>query len=177
MSSNETINVRYDKTTEVRETKRTEEARNKCRKLWKTMDAPLADRDDNLYVAVRQSLHKVDQLPRGERMTSMGSSTTGGRGGVSQESSMGRFSAIKAFFDDQNVRQEGGSPFRCRSRTMMGKLMRMLELRKRETSSIGCSSDLIFSISFVSRFRRLAGISLVYCVVKFLEKGGRLSHV
>lgn len=139
MSSNE---LQYDDATEVRERKRTEEdeeteARNKCRKLWKTMDAALADRDDNLYVAVRQSLHKVDQLSRGER-TSLESSETGGRGGVSQESSMGRFSAIKAFFDHQNVGQEEGSPFRCRSRTMMGKLMRMLELRKRETCSIGC---------------------------------------
>ncbi|KAF3424965.1 hypothetical protein E2986_00927 [Frieseomelitta varia] len=129
----------------VRETKRTEEdeqteARNKCRKQWKTMDAALADRDDNnLYVAVRQSLHKVDQLPRGGRRTSLESSETGGRGGVSQESSMGRFSTIKAFFDHQNVGQDEGTPFRCRSRTMMSKLMRMLELRKRETSSIGCS--------------------------------------
>ncbi|KAK1126503.1 hypothetical protein K0M31_005138 [Melipona bicolor] len=137
MSSNE---LQYDNTAKVREeTKRMEEdeqteARDKCRKLWKTLDAALADRDDNLYVAVRQSLQKVDQLSGGER-TSLKSSETDGRGGVSQESSMGRFSTIKAFFD-QNVGQEEGSPFRCRSRTMMGKLMRMLELRKRETSSI-----------------------------------------
>ena len=130
----------YDNTTEVRdvETKRTEEdeqtreTRNKCRKLWKTLDAALADRDDNLYVAVRQSLQKVNQLSRGDR-PSLRSSTTGDRGGVSHESSMGRFSTIKAFFD-QNVGQAEG--YRCRSGTMMGKLMRMLELRKRETSSV-----------------------------------------
>lgn len=136
MSSNE---LQYDNTlTKMEETKRTEEdeqteARDKCRKLWKTLDAAVADRDDNLYVAVRQSLHKVDQLSQGVR-TSPKSSENGGRAaGVSQESSVGRFSAIKEFFD-QNVEQGEGSSFRCRSRTMMGKLMRMLELRK----TIGC---------------------------------------
>ncbi|CAD1480491.1 unnamed protein product [Heterotrigona itama] len=151
MSSNE---LQYDNTTMVRdveakeEDEQTRETRDKCRKLWKTLDAALADRDDNLYVAVRQSLHKVNQLSRGER-PSLKSSEAGGKGGVSQESSMGRFSTIKAFFD-QNVGQEGGSPYRCRSGTIMGKLMRVLELRKRETSSIIETS--FFAVDSVSLF-------------------------
>lgn len=117
--------------TENREEEERTEGKDKCRKPWKTLDAPLVDREDNLYVAVRQSLHKVNRVSQNS-LTPLRNAETGSRSGVSQESSMGRFSTIKAFFD---MGQEEGTRYTCRT-TMMGKLKRMLELRKREASSM-----------------------------------------
>ncbi|XP_043581548.1 uncharacterized protein LOC122567240 isoform X1 [Bombus pyrosoma] len=136
MSSN---NVRYDSSsllkkkieTENREEEERTEGKDKCRKPWKTLDAPLVDRKDNLYVAVRQNLHKVNRVSQNS-LPPLRNAETGSRSGVSQESSMGRFSTIKAFFD---MGQEKGTRYTCRT-TMMGKLKRMLELRKREASSM-----------------------------------------
>ncbi|OAD61531.1 hypothetical protein WN48_00042 [Eufriesea mexicana] len=110
--------------------------RNECRKLWKTLDAPLdLDCNDNLYVAVRQSLHKVNRVSQTSLASLKSSPEAGNRGGVSQESSMGRFSTIKAFFD-QDMGQEKGTRSRCRT-TKMAKLMRMLGLRKRDLFADG----------------------------------------
>ncbi|XP_043581549.1 uncharacterized protein LOC122567240 isoform X2 [Bombus pyrosoma] len=103
MSSN---NVRYDSSsllkkkieTENREEEERTEGKDKCRKPWKTLDAPLVDRKDNLYVAVRQNLHKVNRVSQNS-LPPLRNAETGSRSGVSQESSMGRFSTIKAFFD------------------------------------------------------------------------------
>lgn len=106
-----------------------EEARDKCRKtLWKTLDPMVVDRSDNLYTAVRQSLHKVS---RNSFSTLNSNAETKNRSGVSQESSIGRFSTIKAFFDKNDCQEERGARFRCKI-TVMGRLMRKLELRKRE---------------------------------------------
>lgn len=135
MSSND---VRYDsssllkKKTEMenREEEERTEGKGKCRKPWRTLDTPLADRDDNLYVAVRQSLHKVNRVSQ-TSMSPLRNAETAGRSGVSQESSMGRFSTIKAFFD--MGQEEEGTRYTSRT-TIMGKLQRMLELRKREAS-------------------------------------------
>ncbi|XP_033200426.1 uncharacterized protein LOC117162689 [Bombus vancouverensis nearcticus] len=107
------------------------EGKDNCRKPWRTLDAPSVDRDDNLYVAVRQSLHKVNRVSENS-LSPLRNAETGNRSGVSQESSMGRFSTIKAYFD---MGQEEGSRYTCRT-TIMGKLKRMLELRKREASSM-----------------------------------------
>ncbi|XP_003395077.1 uncharacterized protein LOC100651124 [Bombus terrestris] len=136
MSSN---NVRYDSSsllkkkteTENREEEEQTEEKDQCRKPWRTLDAPLVDRDDNLYVAVRQSLHRVNRASQNS-MSPLRIAETGNRSGVSQESSMGRFSTIKAFFD---MGQEEGTRYTCRT-TIMGKLKRTLELRKRGTSSM-----------------------------------------
>ncbi|XP_073967979.1 uncharacterized protein [Bombus fervidus] len=112
------------------------EGKDKYRKLWKTLDAPLVDRDDNLYVAVRQSLHKVNQVSQNST-SPLKNAEAGNRSGVSQESSMGRFSTIKAFFD---MGQEEETRYTCRT-TIMGKLKRVLELRKREASSMESTTN------------------------------------
>ncbi|XP_060820500.1 uncharacterized protein LOC132909594 [Bombus pascuorum] len=114
----------------IQEEEQTEE-KKKYLKSWKTLDAPLVDRDDNLYVAVRQNLHKVNQVSQNST-SPIKNAETGNRSGVSQESSMGRFSTIKAFFD---MGQEEGTKYTNRT-TIMGKLRRVLELRKREASSM-----------------------------------------
>lgn len=115
-----------------------EETSNECRKLWKTLDAPL-DCDDNLYVAVRQSLHKVNRVSNGSLASLKTSPEAGNRSGVSQESSMGRFSTIKAFFD-RDLGPEKGTRARCRTTTKMAKLMRTLGLRKRDLFADGLAS-------------------------------------
>lgn len=150
MSSND---VHYDSSsllkekteTENREEEERAEGKDKCRKPWKTLDAPLVDRDDNLYVAVRQSLHKVDRVSQNS-MSPLRNAETGNRSGVSQESSMGRFSTIKAFFD---MGQEEGTRYTSRT-TIMGKLKRMMELRKREASSMGCLTQFFFFLILFS---------------------------
>lgn len=104
-----------------------ERGETKCRKLWKTLDPMVVDRSDNLYTAVRQSLHKVSR----NTFSNKSNTETKNRSGVSQESSIGRFSTIKAFFDKNDCQEEKGARFRCKI-TVMGRLMRKLELRKRE---------------------------------------------
>ncbi|CAK9820846.1 hypothetical protein ANTPLA_LOCUS10905 [Anthophora plagiata] len=134
------------------------ESRNKGRKLWKTLDVPLADvdRDDNLYVAVRQNLHKVNRVSQSSLSPLKSSQEARDRSGVSQESSIGRFSKIKAIFD-QDVGQMEVDRMRFECRTTMGKLMKMLGLGKKDTigdkldSMESMDKDLVINGNLVSK--------------------------
>lgn len=123
------------------------EARDKCRKSWRTLDPMVVDRNDNLYTAVRQSLHKVDRVSTRNSFLKSNQETRN-RSGVSQESSIGRFSTIKAFFDKNECQEGKGTRSRCKI-TVMGRLMRKLESWKREQfpdqlTSMGYSSFYLF---------------------------------
>lgn len=123
------------------------EARDKCRKSWRTLDPMVVDRNDNLYTAVRQSLHKVDRVSTRNSFLKNNQETRN-RSGVSQESSIGRFSTIKAFFDKNECQEGKGTRSRCKI-TVMGRLMRKLESWKREQfpdqlTSMGYSSFYLF---------------------------------
>lgn len=137
------------------------EARDKCRKLWKTLDPMVVDRSDNLYTAVRQSLHKVS---RNTFSTLKSNAETKNRSGVSQESSIGRFSTIKAFFDKDDCQEEKGARFRCKI-TVMGRLMRKLELRKREQFPDQVTSMGYFILFILSFLVLLVVSSIVWYVI------------
>ncbi|XP_076628396.1 uncharacterized protein LOC143345301 [Colletes latitarsis] len=115
---------------EIDEEEEEEEDQNKGRKLCKTLDALLADVDsnDNLYVAVRQCLHKVNRISRSSLPQQESPRSRASTGGVSEESSMGRFQTIKAFFDLNTAKQKRTTTFGTRQ-TTIDKVTDILGLR------------------------------------------------
>ena len=108
-----------------------------CRRLWKTLDEPLAGVDSNasLYVAVRQSLHKVNRVSRGSLSPLRSPRSAADRGGVSQESGVGRFAAIKALFDLNGDNEERTGTIRSEM-GIMGRLVRSLGWKRRDPLSL-----------------------------------------
>ncbi|XP_076655975.1 uncharacterized protein LOC143360741 [Halictus rubicundus] len=86
-----------------------------AKKFCKTLDNQPADdnkRNDNLYMAVRQCLHKVHRLSQSSLSPLKSPRPVAGKekgSGVSQESSIGKFYAIMAFFDrnNQKIKKSG----------------------------------------------------------------------
>ena len=118
-----------------------------CRRLWKTLDEPLAGVDSNasLYVAVRQSLHKVNRISRSS-LSPLSPRSAADRGGVSQESGVGRFAAIKALFDLNGGNEERTGTIRSEM-SIMGRLARSLGWKRRDSLSL----DLTLAQSSESR--------------------------
>ncbi|XP_076672972.1 uncharacterized protein LOC143371559 [Andrena cerasifolii] len=114
-----------------------EEERLDCRRLWKTLDERLAGVDSNasLYVAVRQSLHKVNRVSRGSLSPARSPRPAADRGGVSQESGVGRFAAIKALFDLNGGNEERTGTIRSEM-GIMGRLARSLGWKRRDPLSL-----------------------------------------
>lgn len=114
-----------------------EEERLDCRRLWKTLDEPLAGVDSNasLYVAVRQSLHKVNRISKGSLSPLRSPRSAADRGGVSQESGVGRFAAIKALFDLNGGNEERPGTIRSEM-GIMSRLARSLGWKRRDALSL-----------------------------------------
>ncbi|KAG7213597.1 hypothetical protein KM043_002850 [Ampulex compressa] len=111
------------------------EQRATGRKFCKTLDVAKVEPNYNLYTEVRQNLCKVNRISLSTLSPHRESKGCADRGGVSQESSVGRFSKIKALFDRREEKED-----RCchsRKLTVMGKLMQTLDPRKKS-----CNDDI-----------------------------------
>ncbi|XP_076296583.1 uncharacterized protein LOC143216898 [Lasioglossum baleicum] len=100
------------------------------KKFCKTLDTlPLDNnkRSDNLYLAVRQCLHKVHRLSRSSMMSPLKSprpvSSHGTSSGVLQESLVEKFCAIKAFFDRNAQKIEKTGSRRCKTTVWLASVM------------------------------------------------------
>ncbi|XP_053979680.1 uncharacterized protein LOC128876891 [Hylaeus volcanicus] len=104
---------------EVEEEEEEEEGQSRGQKLWKTLDVPLTDvdTDDNLYLAVRQCLHKVNRVSKSS-LPQKSPRRQLDRGGVSEETSVGRFHEIKALFDLDSAKEKRRTMFGCRQTTI-----------------------------------------------------------